>query len=266
MKRHKILKVMRLVGFASLSLIGAQSYARAADISFLCAIAMQSAMQELLPEFQKASGHTVKVSYANIGVITQRLQNGDEADLAIVGPPQWNSLQKDGKVSGDTRDVIGKVGIGISVRKGAVRPDIGSVEAFKRALLNASSIAIGDPNQGSPAGVYTIALLDRLGIGGEIKSKLQLVPPGSGNVVAEAVVRGAEIGIDQMTLIMSSPDVDLVGPLPADIQNFTTFRAALPTSARQPAAANALIAFLASPQAVSVFRSKGFDAAESPSR
>jgi len=257
---HKIHNIMKIAAFAGLAVVASESYARAADITFLCASAMQSTMQELLPEFQKASGDHVKVEYANIGTITERVRRGDDADLAIVSPQQWESLQKDGKISAGTPVVIAKAGIGVSVKKGAARPDIGSVDAFKRALLNARSIAVADPNQGSPAGAYIIPLLDRLGISGEIKSKLQLVPAGPGNIVSDAVVRGAEIGIDQMTLIMASPDVDLVGPLPADIQNFTTFSAAIPTSAKQAAAAKALIEFLTSPQAVSVFKSKGLDA------
>ncbi len=258
---NKILNIMKIAAFASLSVVANESYARAADITFLSASAMQSAMQELLPEFQKASGHNVKVEYANIGTITERVRRGDDADLAIISPQQRESLQKDGKISAGTPVVIAKAGIGVSVKKGAARPDIGSVDAFKRALLNARSIAVGDPNQGSPAGVYMISLLDRLGISGDIKSKLQLVAPGPGNIIAAAVVKGgAEIGIDQMTLIIASPDVDLVGPLPAGIQNFTTFTVAIPTSAKQAAAAEALIKFLTSPRAVSVFKSKGFEA------
>ncbi len=258
---QKTLNMMIIGAFAGLAVVASESDARAEDVTLLCAGAMRSTMQELVPEFQKASGHDVKVDYANIGTITERVRSGDEADLAIVSPQQWESLQKDGKISAGTRVVIGKVGIGVSVKKGVARPDIGSVDAIKRALMNARSIAVGDPNQGSPAGAYLIRLLDRLGIGGDIKPKLRLVPPGPGNIIADAVVKdGAEFGVDQMTLIIASPDVDLVGPLPADIQNFTTFTAAIPTSTKHAAAAKALIEFLTSPHSISVFKSKGYEA------
>ncbi len=245
--------------FATLATIASGGSAHAADITFLCASAMQSTVQELLPAFEKASGHHVKADYTNVGEISQRLRRGDEADLAIVSPQQWDSLREDGKIIDGWRVAISKVGVGLSVRKGAARPNIDSVETFKLALLNARSIAVGDPNKGSPAGIYTMKLLDRLGIASEIKPKLQLISPGPGNIIADAVAKGgAEIGIDQLTLILASPEVDLVGPLPADIQNFTIFTAAIPTTASQPTAAQALIAFLTSAQAIAAFKAKGF--------
>lgn len=130
-------------------------------------------MQELIPEFQKASDHSVIVQYANLGTITERIRKGDEADLIIVSPQQWEGLQKDGKINSAPRVVIAKVGLGVFVKKGTAKPDIGSVEAFKRALLNARSIAVANPNQGSPEGAYLIPLFDRLGISGDIKIKVR---------------------------------------------------------------------------------------------
>ncbi len=253
-----ILNIMKIAVFTSLTFVATGNHARAADITFLCANALQSAVQELIPEFQKASGHNVKVTYATLGINTERVRKGEEADLAIISPQQWESLQKEGKLAPGTRVVIGKVGLGVFVKKGAARPDIGSVDAFKRALLNAPSIAVGDPSH-SPVGGYVIPLLDRLGIGGEVKSKLRLT--GGGPAAIQTVVKGdAEIGFTQMTEIIASPDVVGLGTLPADIQNFTTFTAAIPASAKQAAAAKALIDFLTSPRAISVFKSKGLEA------
>jgi len=200
------------------------------------------------------------VEYANIGNITERIRRGDEADLAVVSAKQWESLQRDGKVSADPRVVIGKVGLGVFVMKGAARPDIGSVEAFKRALLNAHSIAVANPSQGSPEGAYLIPLFERLGISDDIKSKLQITAARHG-ATAEAVVKGdADIGFTQINEIIISRDVDLVGPLPAEIQNFTIFTAAVPVNAKQVAAARALTTFLTSPRSVFVFKSKGLEA------
>jgi len=256
----KILKIIKMMAIAGLAVIATEGHARAADVTLLCAAALQSAMTELIPEFQKASGHSVKVEYANIGIITERIRRGDEADLAIVSPQQWESLQKDGKVGAETRIVIAKVGLGVFVTKGSIHPDIGSVEGFKHALLNARSIAVANPNQGSPEGAYLIPLFDRLGIGGDIKSKLQITAARHGATI-EAVVKGdADIGFTQMHEIIVSPDVDLVGPLPADIQNFTIFTAAIPASAKQAPAAKALASFLASQRAILVFKSKGLQA------
>src|SRR5262249_27486682 len=134
------------------------SGARAADVNFACAIALQSAMEELIPEFQKSSGHTVKISYGNIGNNTERVRKGEALDLALVSPAQWDALSKEGKLDTAARTVIGKVGIGGFVKKGAAKPDIGSVDAFKRTVLAARSIALGDPSQGSPVGVHMVPL------------------------------------------------------------------------------------------------------------
>lgn len=256
----KILKIIKVTALAGLTIVAIESCARAENITFLCAAALQPVMQELLPEFQKASGHNVKVEYANIGIITERIRRGDEADLAIVSPQQWESLQKDGKVSTDPRIAIGKVGLGVFVKKGAARPDISTVDAFKRTLLNAPSIAVADPKGGSPEGAYLIPLFDRLGVSSEIKSRLLITPARHGATVDAVVKDDSDIGFTQMNEIIGSNDVDLVGPLPADIQNFTVFTAAIPVSAKDVVAAKTLIKFLTSPRAVTVFKSKGLEA------
>lgn len=129
--------VIHRVVLAVLTVFLCGGVARASDISFLCASALQGSMQTLLPEFEAASGHHVTVQYGNIGTNTERVRRGDAADLAIVSPAQFDSLQKDGKVSSSVSAVIGKTGFAVSVKKGASRPDIGTVEAFKQVLLAA---------------------------------------------------------------------------------------------------------------------------------
>jgi molybdate transport system substrate-binding protein len=249
---------LKIAAFAGLALVATAQDARAADIIFLSANALRPALQELIPEFQNASGHNVSVSYATLGVVTDRIRKGDEADLASVSPAQWESLQKENKLSPDASVVIAKGGLGVFVKKGAARPDISSVDTFKTALLNARSIVTGDPAQGSPVGAYIVPLFDRLGISADIKPKLQLTAGGPATM--QPVVKGdAELGINQMSEIITLPDVDLVGPLPAAIQNFTVYTAAIPASAKQTEAVKALVEFLTSPQARSVFQSKGFE-------
>src|SRR2546430_15151708 len=135
-----------------------QNSMQAAEITFLCAGALETTVEELIPEFQKASSHSVKPTFAAIGVIARRLRNGDMADLAIISPQQWENLRKEGKVDSTVQLIIAKVGVGVFVKRGAAKPDISSVEAFKRALLNAKSIALADPAGGGPVGIYAASL------------------------------------------------------------------------------------------------------------
>ena len=249
---------MTTVAFASVAVAITMPDASAAEITVLCAPALQPAIQNLVPEFEKATGHKVKIVYGSIGVNASRVRNGEEADLAIVSPQQWEALQHEGKLGSSERRTIGKVGIGVFVKKGAARPNISSVDALKRTLLQARSIAVGDLK--TPVGAYMLPLFERLGVKSDITSKLLLMPPGNPSPTIEAVIKGdAEIGFSQMSEILASSDVDAVGSLPVDIQNFTTFTAAIPAQAKQPAAAIDLIEFLRTPGAVAVLKSNGLD-------
>jgi len=192
-----LVKIGVVAGFA-LAASGIDAYA--ADVRFLCADALEASMRELIAEFETVTGHSVKVMFANAGTNTERVRKGDVADLAIVLPQQWETLRKEGKIDPAVRVVVGKVGLGAFVKKGAARPDIGSVEAFKRALLTSRAIAVRDPGQRSPVGTYLIALFDRLGIGDDIKPKLRL----TADRPYETVVKGAaDIGFS--TIARSSP-------------------------------------------------------------
>ena len=191
-------------------------------------------------------------------VITQRLRKGDAADLALVSPKQWEDLRTEGKLNPTVRVVVAKVGIGVFVKRGAAKPDIRSVEAFKRSLLGARSIALSDPAGGGPVGVYAVHLFDQLGISADIKPKLKLV--GGGLAPVDPVAKGdAEIGLTTISEILPVPGIELVGPLPAEIQNFIVYTAAVPENAKEPAAAKALIDFLTSSRATSVLKSKGLE-------
>lgn len=250
--------VLTTIAFASVAFAITMTHASAAEINFLCAPALQPAIQNLVPEFEKATGHKVKIVYGSIGVNASRVRKGNEADLAIVSPQQWQALQNEGKLGSSERRTIGKVGPGVFVKKGAARPDISTVDALKHTLLQVRSIAVGDLK--TPVGAYMLPLFDKLGLKSDINSKLLLRPPGNPSPTIEAVIKGdAEIGFSQMSEILASPDVDAVGPLPVEIQNFTTFTAAIPAQVKQAAAANDLIDFLRTPGAVAVFRSKGIE-------
>jgi molybdate transport system substrate-binding protein len=173
-----------------------------------------------------------------------------------VSPQQWEDLKNEGKLDTTTPTVIARVGIGVFVRKGAIKPDVGSVNAFKRALLEARSIAV-NVNPANPVAGYAIRLFDRLGIAAELKPKN--IVGGGGNAL-QAVARGdAEIGFTQISEVIAEPGVDFVGPLPAEIRNYTVFTAAIPANSKEQGAAKALIEFLASPRSIAILKSKGLD-------
>src|SRR5262249_4111869 len=157
-----------------------------------------------------------------IGGMTDRVQNGENADVVIVSRPQIETLEKSGRVVADTRTDIAKVGVGVFVKKGAPKPDISSVEMFRRSMLAARSIGWNDPAAGAPVSLYMIALFERLGIAEAMKQKTVTFKQRSERF--EAVARGdVEIGFNQISEILAAAGVDLVGPLPDPIQNFTLF-------------------------------------------
>jgi molybdate transport system substrate-binding protein len=254
--RCNAFSVLQVVACACLALAATANSGRAAELAFLADSALHPAIEELIPEFEKASGHTVKVTYASPGANAERVRKGERADLAIVSSEQWDSLSKDGKLGPGARVVIARTGIAIFVKKGAARPKVGSVDEVKRALLGARSIAVGNPSR-SPVGKHVISLLERLGIAADVKPKLRLA--ASGPATVDMVAKGqAAIGLAETIDIMISPLVEAVGPLPPDIQSFTSFAAAVPAKANQRAA-KALVDFLLSPPAVKVLKAMGLE-------
>ena len=188
-------------------------------------------------------------------------QKDDAADVVIVSRSQLQKLESTGKVVQGSLVNIAGIALGVAVRKGAPKPDIGTVEAFKRTLLSARSIGYRDPITGSTSGIYTAGLLERLGIAQELKPKLHL-DRSEGDVpenVFLGVAKGeVEMQIGQITEIVISPGVDLAGPLPSEIQNTTLMAAGIITTSQAPDAAKALISFISSPSAVAVLKADGF--------
>ena len=240
-----------------LTVIGV-SMGNAADIKVLSAGALEPAFNELLPQFEKSSGHKVTIIYETVGAIMSRLQKDEAADVAIVSGQQNDDLQKQGKIVAGSRIDVAKVGVGIGVRKGAPKPDISSVDTFKRALLAAKSIGYGDPAGGGSSDIYIVELFDRLGIAAEIRSKTKLFPTTL--EAMQAVARGElEMGFRQASVIVAAQDLDFAGPLPAAIQSYTLYAAGLVASSKQQDAGKALIGFISSPVAEAVMKPKGFE-------
>jgi molybdate transport system substrate-binding protein len=223
MNRRSILSVFATISLGlALSGIAAGSTARATEINLLCAVALHPAFDELIPDFEKSSGHKVTVAYGNAGAIAERFLKGEAADLVINAAPLMDQLRAQGKVLAGDRTIIARVGVSAFVRKGATKPDISSTEAFKRSMLAARSIIYPDPAGGGASGIYMASLLERLGIAEEMKTKTKLSP--SAKVLYASVASGdVEIGFNQISEVLAQPSVEFAGPLPSAIQNYTQF-------------------------------------------
>jgi molybdate transport system substrate-binding protein len=243
-----------------LSSMGAAATATAAEIRVLSAGSLKLAVDHLLPDFQKSSGDTVTIEYGTAGAIAGRIQKGELADVVIASRSQLETLESQGKVAPGSRVNIASVGVGVAIRKGAPKPDISSVEAFKRALISAQSVGYVNPALGSSSGIYVAAMLERLGIAQDLKSKTKLVTVGSDiDSVFQGVANGEiEMQIGQISEIVISPGVDLAGPLPDAIQNLTFLAAGVVAASKAPGPANAFIKFIASPAAAAVLKAEGF--------
>jgi molybdate transport system substrate-binding protein len=250
-----------IAAVALMAAMRAGGTADAAEIRVLSSGSLKGALSQLLPDFQKSSGDTTTIEYGPAGAIAGRIEKGDAADVVIVSRSQLQKLESNRKVvQGSLVDIAG-IALGVAVRKGAPKPDIGTVEAFKRTLLAARSIGYRDPITGSTSGIYTASLLERLGIAQDLKPKLHL-DRSEGDIpenVFLGVARGEiEMQIGQITEIMISPGTDLAGPLPAEIQNTTLMAAGIIATSKTPDAARALIGFISSPAAAAVLKASGF--------
>ncbi len=219
--------------------------AAADEIRVMTSGGFTAALIELTPAFERATGHTVVTTYgASLGgapdSIPSRLQRGEPADLVILASEALDDLVGQGRVVAGSRVDLARSSIGMAVRAGAPKPDISSVDALKRALLQAKSIAYS-----SASGVYlSTELFQRLGIAAQIAGKSQRI---ASERVATVVARGdAEIGFQQISELLPVAGIDYVGPLPPEVQRVTVFSAGVAAGAKTPDAARALITFLAS--------------------
>ena len=253
---------MTLLGVAIvLMAAGAPRGAAAAEIKVLTAGAFKQVLLVLVPDFEKQTGHKVILENDTVGALTKRIEGGEAFDLAVLTPAAVNDLSTKGKFVAGSRTNLGRVGVGVVVKEGAPKPDISSVDAFKKTLLAAKSVAYIDPAAGGSSGIYVSGLLDKLGVAADVKPKAKLIPGGA---VAEHIARGeAEIGIHQISEILPVKGITLVGPLPADIQNYTVYAAGLGANGKESEAAKALLKTLSGPAAADVLKSKGMEPAGS---
>jgi molybdate transport system substrate-binding protein len=213
-------------------------------------------MNELGPEFERATGHKLVTKIDSAAVFKRQIDAGETFDVAILTTPLIAELVRTGKIAADITAGIARSGIGVGVRAGAPKPDISSVEAFKRTLLSAKSVA---HSQEGASGVHFKELLERLGIAADMKAKLK--PLGS-RATAPAVAKGeAEILVVVIPSIVAASGVSFVGPVPAELQTYIDFTAGVSAAAPQPDAAKSLIKHFREPAAIAVIKAKGFEPA-----
>jgi molybdate transport system substrate-binding protein len=238
-----------LFGLLSMILLHARTV-EAADVKVFTSRAIATVLEACGSEFERTTGHKLRVVSGFSPVFVKQIRDGEPFDLVVAPPPVVDALIKDHHIVADTRTNLVRSGFGVAVRTGAPKPDIGSIEAFKSTLLNAKSIGYIQT-----AGVPQ--LVDRLGLTDAIKSKTT-IPPS--DTVNEMVARGEiELGVLVITQIVTTPGVDLVGPLPPDIQYYITFTSGVSATSKAPDAARELIQFLTTPAVVRVIREQGME-------
>lgn len=226
----------------------------AAEIKVLSGNGARAAVQELSTQFERASGHKVAIHFEVNSALKRKIEAGESFDVAVLNPPVLDDLIKQGKVVAGTRAGIGRAGIGVGVRAGAPRPDIGSVEAFKRTLLNAKAVAY--PGEGA-SGKYFVSVVDRLGLTAEMKPKMR---PMAAEDTVEVVARGeADLVVVVASRIFDVPGVELVGPIPSELQTWIGFAAGVGSAAKEPEAAGALVRFLSAPAAGPTLKAMGVE-------
>jgi molybdate transport system substrate-binding protein len=245
--------------FIAIAVLFATGTVQAAEIDGMMTTAMKAAFDELLPPFERANGHVVKVIYGPSGALLRHFNGGEPADFFATDIPALDGLLKQGKVAAG-RATLASTGIGICIKKGAHKPEVSTPEQLKRALLDARSVGYASPAGGSVTGGHIMAMFEKLGIAKEVAAKSKFAMGGPNSRVSVLVSSGeAEIGLQQASELFSNPNVEVIGMLPPEFQQTTVYAASITTSAKQPEAAMALIRHLATPEAKELYRTKGLE-------
>jgi molybdate transport system substrate-binding protein len=225
----------------------------AAEIKVLASNGVKAALEELAPQFERATGNKVTIVWGLAAVLKRQIEGGEAFDLAILTTAGVDDLARQGKVDGGTRANVARSGVGIGIKAGAPRTDIGTPDALKRAMLEAKSVSWA--KEGA-SGTYFVTVLERLGIADQVKAKAILA--ASGADVGKLLVKGeAQYGALLVNELMAQPGVEVLAPLPPALQNYTVFTTGVAAGSKNAGAAKALIQFLTTPDAGAVFKSKG---------
>ncbi|MBL8526450.1 MAG: substrate-binding domain-containing protein [Burkholderiales bacterium] len=258
----KLFLVAAVIGGA---LLFVQSFtAKAAEVKVVAGVAMRPVWEDITPQFERTTGHKLVLWYGNAGTLSRRMEAGDAFDLLVAGTDSLDAYAKRGMIATDTRTEIARVGMGVTVRAGAPRPDINSVEAFKRALLDAKSVTY---NAEGAVGLHLGKVFEHLGITEQMKGKNEWVertrratlPDGrsAGRVLQGVADGAAELGFSFTNEVPATSGVELVGPFPSELQRYSVFSAAVASGAKEPEAAKALIEFLRSPAGIAAITAGG---------
>ena len=235
-------------------LLAQGTVAGAAEIAVLGTPSLKPTLDKLGPQFERATGHKLAIKYATSAVLKRQIDAGEPFDAALLVPASIDDLIKQGKIAADTRTDIARSAIGVAVRAGAPKPDVGSAEGFKRTLLGAKSVSFS--GEGA-SGKYFIALLDQLGIGADMKPRLRPLP---GAAVVEPVAKGeVDIAVITIANIVGVAGVELAGQLPPELQHYTVYTAGVAMGAKEAEAAKALIRLLMAPETTPLIKAKGME-------
>jgi molybdate transport system substrate-binding protein len=251
----KMKRFVLIIGSALTLLLVQTATTSAAEIKVISTIGVRTVVEELAPQFEQKTGNKLAITFGVSNVLKRQIEAGEPFDLAIMTASVADDLIKQGNLVSATRTDIARGSIGIAVRAGAAKPDIGTVEALKQALLNAKSIA--NSKEGA-SGIYFDRLLERWGIAEQMKPKIKY---GTG-AVAELVANGeAELAVQLINELIAVKGVELVGPLPAEVQNYVVLTGGVGSNAKQPEQALDFLKFLRAPAAVPVIKAKGLEPA-----
>lgn len=246
----KALKVAAI----GLALMFAPTVANAAEIKVVSSVGVKLALDKLAPQFEGANEHKLKLNYGTAVPLKRQIDAGDSFDVLILTPPMIEELAKTGKVAG-TPTNIARIGIGVAIRAGTPKPDISTVDAFKRTLINAKSIAYSKEGQ---SGTAIAAVIERLGLTAQLKDKTVL-ETRSGMAAATVVEGKAELAFTLISEILPIAGAEFAGPLPAEIQTYVVFTAGVASGIKDAAAAQSFINFLKSPAAIPVLKASGME-------
>lgn len=226
-----------------------------ADLTVVSTNAFKTVLEELGPQFERATGHKLTMRFASTSEMKTRIEKGEAFDVALLTTAAADDLIKQAKLDPATRTEVARSGVGVAIRKGAPKPDLSSADAFKRSLVQAKSITYSAAGFTGPS---LRKIFERFGIADEIQAKTRLA---SGNA-AEAVARGeAELGFTQASEILHVAGADYAGPLPEEVQIYTVYAAAGASAGKDAAASSALVRFLSAPAAAPVIKAKGMEPA-----
>jgi molybdate transport system substrate-binding protein len=235
--------------------------ASAADVTVLSAGAMRSVLQALAATFEQASGNHLVFTFGTAGDVEKRLTDGEVFDVAVATKPRLAKLEAAGTIVAGSVVVVGRSPVALAVKQGAPKPDISSVDAFKKTLLAAASIAYTDPASGGTSGIHMTQVIRDLGIADAVQAKIRPITgkPGAPPAVGEAIAHGeAEIGLQPISELAGVPGIDIVGVIPASLQTpDLTYAAGLPTKGAARDASGAFVKLLVSETGVTAVKAKG---------